>query len=170
MLGLCCSEGFSPAVESGGYSLSCCAWSSRWGRLLSLQSTDSRAHRLGSCGFWALELGHNSCGTEASLLHSSWDLPRPRIKPVSPAVGGGFFTTEPLGKPSSWVLPVTSDLLSRPSESSGMLRRTRYCSVAGSPVYQVWLVYDPPPPDFLIYILPDSQLGPKPQDKWLLFS
>ena len=27
------------------------------------------------------------------------DLPDPEIKPVSPALAGGFFTTEPLGKP-----------------------------------------------------------------------
>ena len=27
------------------------------------------------------------------------DLPNPRIKPVSPALAGGFFTTEPPGKP-----------------------------------------------------------------------
>ena len=26
------------------------------------------------------------------------DLPNPRIKPVSPALAGGFFITEPLGK------------------------------------------------------------------------
>ena len=29
----------------------------------------------------------------------SRDLPNPGIKPVSPELGGGFFTTEPLGKP-----------------------------------------------------------------------
>ena len=28
-----------------------------------------------------------------------WDLPRPGIEPVSPALAGGFFTTEPPGKP-----------------------------------------------------------------------
>ena len=27
-------------------------------------------------------------------------LPEPRIKPTSPALAGGFFTTEPPGKPS----------------------------------------------------------------------
>ena len=27
-----------------------------------------------------------------------WDLPRPGIKPVSPELAGGFFTTEPPGK------------------------------------------------------------------------
>ena len=29
-----------------------------------------------------------------------WDLPRPGVEPVSPALAGRFFTTEPLGKPS----------------------------------------------------------------------
>ena len=29
------------------------------------------------------------------------DLPEPGIKPVSPALAGGFFTTEPLGKPKT---------------------------------------------------------------------
>ena len=27
-----------------------------------------------------------------------WDLPGPGVKPVSPALAGGFFTTEPPGK------------------------------------------------------------------------
>ena len=29
----------------------------------------------------------------------SWDLPDPEIEPTSPALAGGFFTTEPPGKP-----------------------------------------------------------------------
>ena len=29
-----------------------------------------------------------------------WDLPRPGIKLMSPALSGGFFTIEPPGKPS----------------------------------------------------------------------
>jgi len=33
-----------------------------------------------------------------------WDLLGPGIKPMSPALAGGFFTTEPLGKPSPWYL------------------------------------------------------------------
>ena len=31
---------------------------------------------------------------------SPGNLPDPRIKPMSPALAGGFFTTEPPGKPS----------------------------------------------------------------------
>ena len=33
-----------------------------------------------------------------------WDLPRPGIKPMSPALAGGFFTTEPPGKPWDFLL------------------------------------------------------------------
>ena len=41
-------------------------------------------------GTWALELGLSSCGTQAWLLCSMWDLPRPGIEPMSPALAGGF--------------------------------------------------------------------------------
>ena len=30
------------------------------------------------------------------MLYGRWDLPGPRIEPVSPALAGGFFITEPL--------------------------------------------------------------------------
>ena len=35
---------------------------------------------------------------------TSSDLPEPGIQPVSPALAGGFFTTEPLGKPLNRLL------------------------------------------------------------------
>ena len=42
----------------------------------------------------------SSCGSRAQLLHGMWDLPRPGLEPVSPALAGGFLTTAPPGK--SW--------------------------------------------------------------------
>ena len=48
-----------------------------------------------SCGLWALERRLSSCGTRALLLRSMWDLPRPGIEPMSPALAGGFLTTVP---------------------------------------------------------------------------
>ena len=33
------------------------------------------------------------------LLHGMWDLPGPGISPMYPMLTGGFFTTEPPGKP-----------------------------------------------------------------------
>ena len=56
------------------------------------------AHRLNGCGSQALEYRLSSCGTRASLLHSTWDLPRPGLKPRSPAMAGKFLTTAPPGK------------------------------------------------------------------------
>ena len=39
---------------------------------------------------------------------SPWDLPDPGIKPASPALAGGFFTTEPPGKPGKVLLNASS--------------------------------------------------------------
>ena len=33
-----------------------------------------------------------------------WDLPGPGLEPVSPALAGGFLTTEPPGKPHADIL------------------------------------------------------------------
>ena len=50
-------------------------------------------HRLQMCRF-------SSCGSQAQLwLCSMWDLPRPGLEPVSPALAGRFSTTVPPGKP-----------------------------------------------------------------------
>ena len=43
----------------------------------------------------------SSCGSQAQLLRGMWNLPRPGLEPVSPALAGGFSTTAPPGKPSS---------------------------------------------------------------------
>ena len=41
----------------------------------------------------------SNCGSRAHLLCSMWDLPRPGLEPVSPALAGRFSTTAPPGKP-----------------------------------------------------------------------
>ena len=40
-----------------------------------------------------------NCGSRAQLLRGMWDLPRPGLEPVSPALAGRFSTTAPPGKP-----------------------------------------------------------------------
>ena len=40
----------------------------------------------------------SSCGSQAQLLRGMWDLPRPGLEPVSPALAGGFLSTAPPGK------------------------------------------------------------------------
>ena len=70
------SKGSSPAVMCG---------------LLLPRSTDSRVRGLRSCGIWAY------------VLHVISNLPGPGIEPVSLALVGGFFTTEPTGRPPNFL-------------------------------------------------------------------
>ena len=44
----------------------------------------------------------SSRGSRAQLLRGMWDLPRPGLEPVSPALAGRFSTTAPPGKPCIW--------------------------------------------------------------------
>ena len=41
-----------------------------------------------SCGAWVIERRLSSCGIWTKLLHGIWDLPRPGIETVSPALAG----------------------------------------------------------------------------------
>ena len=41
----------------------------------------------------------SSCGSQAQLLRGMWNLPRPGLEPVSPALAGRLSTTAPPGKP-----------------------------------------------------------------------
>ena len=79
---------FPLVADSRDYSsLRCAGFSLRW--LLLLQSMGSR------------HMGFSSCGARAQLLHCMWYLPGPGLKPMSPALAGGFLTTAPPGKPQS---------------------------------------------------------------------
>ena len=87
-------RGLPLVAASGGYSsLQHVGFSLQW--LLLLQSTGSRHVGFSSCGSWALEHRLNSCDTRAYLLRGMWDLPRPGLEPMSPALAGGFLTTVP---------------------------------------------------------------------------
>ena len=57
-----------------------------------LSTSGSQAHRLNNCDAWAL------------WLHGTWEFPRSSIEPMFPALAGGFFTTDPLGKPKIFFL------------------------------------------------------------------
>ena len=43
----------------------------------------------------------SNCGSRAQLLRSMWDLPRPGLEPMCPALAGRFSTTAPPGKPNT---------------------------------------------------------------------
>ena len=94
--------GLSLVAVSGGYS----SWASHCGgfsccraQALGVQASVVVARGLSSCGSRALEHRLSSCGSRAQPLRGMWDLPRPGLKPVSPALAGGFLTTVPPGKP-----------------------------------------------------------------------
>ena len=46
----------------------------------------------------------SNCGSRAQSLRGMWDLPRPGLEPVSPALAGRLPTTAPPGKPSWSIL------------------------------------------------------------------
>ena len=43
----------------------------------------------------------SGCGSRAQLLRGMWDLPRPGLEPVCPALAGRLSTTAPPGKPQA---------------------------------------------------------------------
>ena len=65
-------------------------------------------HRLQTCRL-------SNCGSQAQLLRSMWDLPRPGLESVSPALAGRFSTTAPPGKPTPIIF--SSFFLANPQES-----------------------------------------------------
>ena len=92
------APGLSLIAVSGGCSLVVVH------RLLTTVAFFVVEHGLSSCDSQTLEHRLNGCGTWALLLCGMWDLTRSRIEPVSPALSGSFFTTEPPGKPWRLIL------------------------------------------------------------------
>ena len=97
----CCMWTFSSCGEQG-LLFSCGAWTSQYGgffflehRLQGVLASVVEAHKLSCCGLRALECCSSSCGTWASLPHDVWNILGRVIEPVSPALSGGFLTTEP---------------------------------------------------------------------------
>ena len=96
-------QGLSLVVASGGHSSSRCVGLSLSRPLLLRSRLQTR--RL------------SSCGSRAQPLRGMWDLPRPGLEPVSPALAGRFSTTAPPGKPSLSILRwirIPSDLWGPP--------------------------------------------------------
>ena len=64
----------------------------------------------------------SNCGSRAQWLRGMWDLPKPGLEPVSPALAGRLPTTVPPGKPqlmyfihSCWYLLIPYPYLAPPS-------------------------------------------------------
>ena len=83
-LGVCCCE----------RSLSSCgAWTSHCSGV-----SRCRAWTLGSWASVVVARGLSSCDAWSLVFCNIWNLPRAGIKPVSPALAGGFLSTVPPGK------------------------------------------------------------------------
>ena len=86
MLGLrFCSRAFSSCGKRGPLFIAVCG-------PLTMAASLVAEHRL-----QARRL--SSCGSRVQMLRGMWDLPRPGLEPMSPALAGGFSTTAPPGKP-----------------------------------------------------------------------
>ena len=97
--------GFSLELRRAGATLPCGAQASYYSGFsccrtwaLGVWASVVVARGLSSCGSQALEHRLSSCDARAQLLRGMWDLLRPGIEPVSPALAGGFLTTVPPGK------------------------------------------------------------------------
>ena len=82
-----CCVGFSLVAASGGSSL------------VTIRGLLAAVDSLVELRLWSSS--SSSCGSWAYFLQAMWDLPGPGIEPMSPALAGGFFTSESLGKPYS---------------------------------------------------------------------
>ena len=80
-----CARAFSSCGERGPLFIVVC-------RPLTIAASLVAEHRLQTRRL-------SSCGSRAQLLRGTWDLPRPGLEPVSPALAGRLSTTAPPGKP-----------------------------------------------------------------------
>ena len=85
--------GYTRALSSGGCSLPRCMGFLLQGPLLFRRSTGS-----GLTGSSSHSTGVSHCDAWAWFPRGMWELPRPGVEPVSPALTGRFFTTLPPGK------------------------------------------------------------------------
>ena len=65
----------------------------------------------------------SNCGSRAQLLRGMWDLPRPGLEPVSPALAGRLSTTAPPGKPT--ITSFGDDRIRCPSQWSKAKRKNK---------------------------------------------
>ena len=80
---------------------------------LTIAASPVAEHRLQTCRL-------SNCGSRAQLLRGMWDLPRPGLEPLSPALAGRFSTTAPPGKPNSCLLKLPGELKQQFKRLPGM--------------------------------------------------
>ena len=89
---LSCMQTFSSCNEQGLFFIVVC-------RLLIVMASLVAEYRLWVNGLQQLQLGGSIVVAHAlQLFHNMWNLPRPGVRPVSPALSGRFLSTVPPGK------------------------------------------------------------------------
>ena len=91
-----CARAFSSCGKRGPLFIAVC-------RPLTIAASLVAEHRLQTCRL-------SNCGSWAQLPHGMWDLPRPGLEPVSPALAGRFSTAAPPGKPANIDFKLSSHL------------------------------------------------------------
>ena len=71
----------------------------------------------------------SNCGSRAQLLPGMWDLPRPGLEPVSPALAGRPSATAPPGKPNS-LLSYKNKPSLKPASVSSFYIPFFYCHIS----------------------------------------
>ena len=102
-------RGLSLVAASGGHSSSRCAG-------LTVAASLVAEHRLQTHRL-------SSCGSRAQLLRGMWDLPRPGLEPVSPALAGRLSTTAPPGKPQIGLLSSQNSSLSSATDQKFLKKK-----------------------------------------------
>ena len=69
----------------------------------------------------------SSCGSRAQLLRGMWNLPRPGLEPVSPALAGRFSTTAPPGKPHGLFLTGKKQVIKQCTQLIDILKEVSFC-------------------------------------------
>ena len=101
----------------------------------------------------------SSCGSRAQLLRGMWDLRRPGLKPVSPALAGRLSTTAPPGKPEISVLIREIPQSSLAPSTMWRYNKKSVSQKGPSPNHAGTLIPDFQPPElraihFVVYKLP----------------
>ena len=86
-------------LRRAGATLRCSVWASHCSGFCCCG-----ARALGARASVVVARGLGSCGTRGQLPSGMWDLPRPGLEPMSPALAGGFLSTVPPGKPNPLLL------------------------------------------------------------------
>ena len=107
-------------------------WLQWAGAILGCSARVSHCGGFSCCGTWNLDhSGISSCGTQALLPPSMWDLPGPGIKPVSPALTDEI--PDPRATREVQAVCLMLAATSQPLSVAWLATRLLYLSTRGSP-------------------------------------